>query len=170
MENFNGLDDESAKAALINCCGATKWVDLMLKKRPFASIDNMLTTSRECWDECGEEDWKEAFTHHPKIGDLASLKEKYASTSKWAANEQSGVAVANPKVLRELAKGNTAYQVKYGYIFIVCATGKSAKEMLDILKSRIHNSPSKELLIAKEEQFKITQIRIHKLLSAGHLV
>ncbi len=170
MENFNELDEESAKLALSNCCGATKWVNLMMEKRPFTNVDEMLTASRTCWDECNEEDWKEAFTHHPKIGDLASLKEKYAATRKWAAKEQSGVAVASPKVLQELAKGNRAYEVKFGYIFIVCATGKSAKEMLTILKGRIHNHRRDEIQIAKEEQFKITQIRIHKLLGNGQLV
>ena len=165
MKKFNRLDEDEAKAALTNCCGASKWVNLMLKKRPFSTQAEMLTASKTCWEQCGEADWKEAFTHHPKIGDLTSSKKKNAATSELAECEEAIATTATPKILRELAKGNVAYEVKFGYIFMVSATGKNAKEMLDVLTNRIHNSPKKELLIAKDELYKITRIRINKLLN-----
>jgi 2-oxo-4-hydroxy-4-carboxy-5-ureidoimidazoline decarboxylase len=107
----------------------------------------------------------EAFTHHPKIGDAKSLAEKFATTKEWASNEQSGVNEASILTLNKLAEGNKAYEEKFGYIFIVCATGKSASEMLSLLESRITNTPEVEIEIAMREQNKITHLRIDKLFS-----
>ena len=112
-----------------------------------------------------ESDWQEAFTHHPQIGDRESLKKKFASTAGWAGNEQSGTATATEDVLDELAEYNHQYREKFGYIFIVCATGKTALEMLTMLKQRIENSRETEILIAAGEQAKITRLRLEKLLN-----
>ncbi len=148
---------------LSNCCGASKWVSAMAKKYPYKSFEEMKKVSDKVWKTCKEEDYLEAFTHHPKIGDLKSLKNKFKSTKKWAGNEQSGVNEALPNTLKALAKANKDYEEKFGFIFIVCATGKSAQEMLDILNSRIGNTYKKEIKIAAAEQAKITDIRLKKL-------
>ena len=109
-------------------------------------------------------DWKEAFAHHPKIGDFESLKKKFASTRGWAEQEQSGSQNASMAVLQALALANQTYENRFGYIFIVCATGKSAEEMLKILESRLNHDPKIEIKIAAQEQDKITKIRLEKLI------
>jgi 2-oxo-4-hydroxy-4-carboxy-5-ureidoimidazoline decarboxylase len=124
---------------------------------------NLEDLAEEKWYECTQADWKEAFQHHPKIGNIQSLKEKYSDTKEWASNEQSGVEAANDNTLAALAEANEMYEKKFGYIFIVCATGKSAAQMLDILNSRLPNDEATEIQIAAEEQLKITKLRLEKL-------
>ncbi|RZK26134.1 MAG: OHCU decarboxylase, partial [Hymenobacter sp.] len=112
-----------------------------------------------------EADWREAFTHHPKIGDVSALREKFASTATWAAGEQGAVRQASQSTLEALAAGNEAYAQRFGYIFIVCATGKSAAEMLALLQARLPHEPAQEIKIAMSEQAKITRLRLEKLLA-----
>jgi 2-oxo-4-hydroxy-4-carboxy-5-ureidoimidazoline decarboxylase len=150
---------------LFKCCGSSSWVSALEKQMPFQSIAELKSASDQIWFALSEADWKEAFSHHPKIGDTESLKKKFASTSHWAEGEQSGVQQANDKVLLDLKNGNDAYEKKFGYIFIVCATGKSAEEMLQLLEDRIKNNPAEEIRIAAEEQNKITHLRLDKLFS-----
>ncbi len=164
IKEFNTLDSTLAKEELIKCCGSTKWATKLLDCRPIASIEDLITASDTVWFDCSSADWKEAFTHHPKIGDVDSLKKKFV-TKEWATNEQSGVNAADEKTLVDLAAGNEAYENKFGYIFIVCATGKSAEEMLTLLNKRISNSSEDEIKIAMKEQNKITHLRIQKLFS-----
>ena len=130
---------------------------------PLAGIDDLWRVAGKVWHECGEEDWLEAFGHHPRIGDLEALKKKYAGTG--ASMEQSGALDAPMKILEALAEGNRVYEEKFGYIFIVCATGKCAEEMLGLLRERLGNDPEKEILVAMGEQEKITRLRLEKLLS-----
>jgi len=135
---------------------------------PFFPADDMaelLYDAEDQWYECSEADWLEAFSQHPKIGDMASLKEKFATTAGWAGDEQGAVSEANQQTLEALAKGNEDYEKKFGFIFIVCATGKSANEMLQLLLQRLPNNREEEIKIAMDEQNKITQIRLQKLLS-----
>lgn len=164
LDQFNELDAPTQQEALARCCGAEHWVKQMVAKAPFASKDQLLYFANYLWENAQEESWKEAFTHHPKIGDIDSLAKKYASTKQWAQGEQKGMATADNTTLQELATGNAAYEKKFGYIFIVCATGKSAKEMLDLLNERLPNSEEDEIMIAMKEQQKITTIRLEKLL------
>lgn len=137
----------------------------MLSSKPFKNESHLFSSARKAWNQCEEGDYMEAFSHHPKIGDIDSLKEKYANTKTWASNEQSGVETADMATLEALQIENENYEKKYGFIFIVCATGKSAKEMLGLLKSRLKNPRGEEILIAAEEQAKITEIRLKKLLA-----
>ena len=160
---INNLDLEEATRALTRCCGATKWVEAMLAKRPFASIESLYSSGEEIWWSLDGKDWLQAFAHHPKIGDLGSLRAKFSTTGQWAAKEQSGVNQAPEEVLKSLAQGNEDYLKKFGYIFIVCATGKSAGEMLGLLQQRLHNEPDVELRTAAGEQAKITRLRLEKL-------
>jgi 2-oxo-4-hydroxy-4-carboxy-5-ureidoimidazoline decarboxylase len=131
---------------------------------PIEDLVELLDDAEEQWYKCSPEDWKEAFSHHPKIGDIDSLKKKFASTANWAIGEQGRASTASEETIKSLAKGNKEYEDKFGYIFIVCATGKSADEMLTILESRLPNDPEKEIEIAADEQNKITRLRLEKLL------
>ncbi len=163
LEQFNTLSASQLKEELFKCCGSTTWAEKLADKVPFPSIVALKHESNRIWFGCDEKDWMEAFTHHPKIGDVESLEKKFASTANWASGEQSGVNVADKNVLIELKDLNDSYERKFGYIFIVCATGKSAAEMLGLLKKRINNDPEEEIEIAVNEQNKITHIRLDKL-------
>jgi len=163
VAEFDHLSEAEKRDALFKCCGSTNWVNKMLTVLPAEDLVDLLQDADEQWLQCNEQDWLEAFSHHPKIGDKSSLKEKFASTAAWASNEQSGVNQASDDVIDALAKGNDDYFNKFGFIFIVCATGKSAEEMLALLNARLPNDPEKEIRIAAEEQAKITAIRLNKL-------
>lgn len=138
----------------------------MAQRFPFQNEEELFTVAEEIWFKLLPNDWLEAFAHHPKIGDMNSLRAKFANTQQWAASEQAGVNTASEAVLHALAEGNAAYENKFGYIFIVCATGKSAEEMLAILQARLPNDHATELYLAAVEQSRITRIRLEKLLSA----
>ncbi len=165
VKELNTLSTSEAVNTLLLCCGSRRWAEQMAANRPFDSEHEIKTLAEEIWQSLTEKDWREAFSHHPKIGDVDNLRKKFSSTRSWAQSEQSGTAVASDEVLQELASLNDAYLDKFGYIFIVCATGKSAENMLRNLKSRIDNKPEEELEIAAEEQNKITKIRLEKLLT-----
>jgi 5-hydroxyisourate hydrolase / 2-oxo-4-hydroxy-4-carboxy-5-ureidoimidazoline decarboxylase len=166
VKTFNKLDKTEAASMLTQVCGSAKWVDLMLKQIPFSSAIELLEAATENWYmRCEEADWKEAFTHHPRIGDLDQLEKKFASTKDLAGNEQSGVTGNDTATLKQLLEGNNAYEKKYGYIFIVHATGKTGGEMLDLLRDRLENRITDEIHIAMGEQQKITVTRFKKLLA-----
>jgi 2-oxo-4-hydroxy-4-carboxy-5-ureidoimidazoline decarboxylase len=153
------------KEALRQCCGSTAWVERMSERFPMKDTGELFNAASSIWWSCTEEDWKEAFSHHPQIGDLASLKQKFAATAQWAAGEQAAVQQASESTLQALAEGNRQYLERFGYIFIVCATGKSAGEMLFLLRERLPHTPEEEIRVAMAEQEKITKIRLEKLLS-----
>ncbi len=162
LSQYNNLDAATASKHLMDCCGSTQWVSAMMRNFPFASEKQLVDLSAKIWyDECSESDWRESFTHHPKIGDVKSL------TEKFAGKEQAGVAVATQETIATLAQANTDYENKFGFIFIVCATGKSANEMLQLLLDRLKNTAEEELHIAMGEQQKISIIRFKKLLTEG---
>ena len=163
LDDFNNLSEKEISKELFKCCGSSAWVKKMMMYRPFQSKEQLIKLADKAWSECTENDGLEAFTHHPKIGDLEYLKKKFASTAKWSKGEQSSVEEAPMETLKALAQGNADYEKKFGFIFIVCATGKSADEMLDLLEHRLQNERKKEINIAMEEQQKITNLRIEKL-------
>ena len=164
IEQLNALSEAEAVAAFSNCCTSENWMRGMAKARPFADVESMQKAALDIWWALGEADFLQAFEGHPKIGDVSSLREKYAATKGLASNEQSGVNVATDDVLQALADGNNEYDAKNGFIFIVFATGKSASEMLAILQARLPNDRATELKNAATEQSKITALRINKLL------
>jgi 2-oxo-4-hydroxy-4-carboxy-5-ureidoimidazoline decarboxylase len=166
MEPWQRIDTGSpdeARHLLQRCCGFALWTDRMLARRPFGSQATLLAAARDEWFALAREDWLEAFSHHPKIGDRDTLQKRFAATRQLSEREQAGVDGASGEVLDALAAGNRAYEEKFGYIFIVCATGKSATEMLGLLRSRLNNDPASELRIAAAEQAKITEIRLQQL-------
>lgn len=164
LHELNTLSKQQLTSELTKCCGSPAWVNRMLPFFPADDLVELLEDAEEQWFKCNEEDWKQAFAQHPKIGDIDSLKKKFASTATWASGEQSGVNAAPQNTIEALAEANKKYEDKFGYIFIVCATGKSAEEMLGILQSRLLNEPKLEIEVAADEQNKITKLRLEKLL------
>jgi len=165
LTDFNKQSEAAARAALATCCGSSQWADEVMKGFPFSTEAALVERVTTAWyDACTASDWLEAFTHHPKIGDLDSLRKKFAATSHLAGSEQAAVAEADSPTLEALALGNAAYVQHFGFIFIVCATGKPAGEMLRLLQDRLENEPEEELLVAMGEQHKITMLRLKKLL------
>jgi 2-oxo-4-hydroxy-4-carboxy-5-ureidoimidazoline decarboxylase len=160
---FDSLGDDEARAALRACCGATRWVDAMMGRRPFGTRERLLECAREIWNGLDEHDLREAFSHHPQIGDRESLRARFGAGGALAQEEQAGVAGASDEVLEALAEGNRVYAQKFGYIFIVSATGRSAAGMLETLRARLPNPPEREIRIAAGEQAKITELRLRAL-------
>jgi 2-oxo-4-hydroxy-4-carboxy-5-ureidoimidazoline decarboxylase len=132
----------------------------MTARRPFGSEATLKQAAREEWFALAEADWLEAFSHHPQIGDRASLEARFPATHDLSSREQSAVRFARAPVIDELAAANRIYLDRFGFIFIVCATGKSADEMLQLLRDRLGNDRATEMLIAAEEQAKITALRL----------
>jgi 2-oxo-4-hydroxy-4-carboxy-5-ureidoimidazoline decarboxylase len=154
---------EDARVALLRCCGSVRWADAMTARRPFASVNDVCRSADEIWAGLDRADWLEAFVAHPRIGDLDSLRKKFATTADWARGEQAGVTGADEQLIRELAEGNREYEARFGHIFVVCATGKTAAEMVVILRSRLGNDAETELKVAAAEQAKITRLRLERL-------
>jgi 2-oxo-4-hydroxy-4-carboxy-5-ureidoimidazoline decarboxylase len=166
MEPSQRLDlatAEEARQLLTTCCGSSAWVLRMLRRRPFMNTERLLALARDDWFGLTHTDWLEAFAHHPKIGDRDALARRFAGTAQLSEREQRGVDGAPAGVLDQLAAGNRAYQDKFGYIFIVCATGRTAAEMLELLRARLPNDAATEIRIAAEEQAKITELRLRSL-------
>ena len=154
---LNDCAPEVARAQFKRCCTSSRWMHLMEQARPFAGIAELEAWAERAWASCSRDDWLEAFAAHPRIGE--------SSGNRWSRQEQSGVAVAASEVLDALARANRAYEGKFGYTFIVCATGKSAGEMLVLLEQRLHNPPDMEIKNAAEQQRLILRLRLRKLLS-----
>ncbi|HXC04072.1 MAG TPA: 2-oxo-4-hydroxy-4-carboxy-5-ureidoimidazoline decarboxylase [Bacteroidia bacterium] len=165
LQELNTSDSAGCQAELFKCCGSSNWARQLCALRPFQTKEDLLQQSDRIWNACTDADAMEAFSHHPPIGDLKNLEKKFADTKEWAGGEQAGVNAAGKETLQALAEGNALYEKRFGYIFIVCASGKSAQEMLDLLTARLHNNAETERMIARAEQNKITHLRIHKLLA-----
>ena len=163
FEEFNSLPLAQAEQTLLDCCGSTRWVSRMAAQRPFLDLKNLCEAADSIWRGLAPADWLEAFSRHPQIGEKAASGSE--SSRRWAEGEQTGARVATENVKTRLAWGNQIYREKFGYIFIVCATGKSAEEMLALLEQRLQNDPAHELNIAAEQQRLITRLRLEKLLT-----
>lgn len=171
LEALNALPEPEARAALERCCGARAWTERVCAGRPYRSRAGLFAAAERAADKLRPADWLEAFACHPRIGDRGALRgaarsggAEVASHAAWAGEEQSGAAAAPQATLDALAEGNRAYEEKFGYIFIVCASGRSADEMLALLHGRLANDPDTELLNAAREQRAITRLRLAKLL------
>jgi OHCU decarboxylase len=143
---------------LLECCGSRNWAAQLLAARPFQDISQLETMATDIWWRLAPTDWLEAFSKHPKIGEKGKV-------SQWSSEEQSGMNSAATDTAKKLRALNQTSFEKFGWIFIVCATGKSAEEMLSLLEARLPNRPEDELPIAAAEQNKITLLRLRKLLS-----
>ncbi|MCF6299876.1 MAG: 2-oxo-4-hydroxy-4-carboxy-5-ureidoimidazoline decarboxylase [Proteobacteria bacterium] len=160
---LNSLSKNKLFEQLEKCCGSCAWVNAMIANHPFVTEVSLHKISDAIWENLSEQDYLEAFSHHPQIGDVASLKKKFASTAQWASKEQHGASEASDEILLKLKQGNDTYLKRFGFIFIVCATGKTAGQMLDLLNARLTNNRATEIKIAASEQNKITRLRLKKL-------
>lgn len=165
LHKLNRLSEEEARSELLKCCGSRRWAAQLARRRPFDTTDELLEAADRLWWELEAKDWLEAFSSHPKIGERKAAVPAPAKAQAWSAEEQSGTRAASRETMSELMEGNRAYEAKFGYIFIVCATGKSTEEMLALLKERLPNDDEMELRTAAGEQAKITRLRLMKLLS-----
>lgn len=152
--------DDEARELLRATCGSTRWVEAMLARRPFHDQAGLLAVAREIWFSLDEADWREAFARHPRIGDRAALSARFPESHAFSRREQSRVAGAPPDLLTTLAQRNEEYFQRFGYIFIVCATGLTAAEMLAMLETRLPNDPAREIRVAAAEQARITELRL----------
>ena len=165
LAELNALPRYRAEGELVKCCGSTAWTRTMAGRRPFVSFDRLLKAASEVWWRLDQADWMEAFRAHPQIGERKGALQTYTQFHVWSAHEQSGMDRAGVAVASALEEGNREYLAKFGHIFIVCATGKSADEMLAILQARLPNPPEEEIRLAATEQNKITCLRLEKLLT-----
>lgn len=165
LEKINRAEKAEAESMFRDCCGSVKWASLMAAERPFASESDLIEKAVSVWSEMGTADRLEAFAAHPKIGETKPAPAQQTRSAEWSAGEQAGMSAANKSVLNELAAANHAYFEKFGFIFIVCATGKSGDEMLKLCRERLGNDREAEIAVAAAEQQKITEIRLRKLLS-----
>lgn len=164
IRRLHSLSWEEASANLFQCCGSTKWAHRMANQRPFQDLQALLETADRIWWDLGREDWLEAFSRHPKIGEKQAAPSGAPEARRWSEEEQSGTRGASRETLGALVEANRAHEAKFGHIFIICATGKSSEEMLAALQERLKNDPNTELRIACEEQRRITRLRLEKLL------
>ncbi|HSU15361.1 2-oxo-4-hydroxy-4-carboxy-5-ureidoimidazoline decarboxylase [Longimicrobium sp.] len=165
LAELNALPEDEAAAALLGCCGSPRWAREMAMRRPFADLGAVLGAADEAWWALEAADWDDAFAAHPRIGERKAAPAQGAQAAAWSAQEQSAAAAAGDDVATALAEGNRAYEQRFGRIYIVCATGKTAGEMLAILRSRLGNDADAELRVAAGEQAKITRLRLEKLLA-----
>ncbi len=165
LARLNDLPAGEAERELLTCCGSRVWARRMAAARPFADERSLLEKAATVWWGLTEADWLEAFRSHPRIGERKAEAGQTSREQAWSAGEQSGMESAAEATQRALAEGNRAYDERFGFIYIVCASGKSADEMLGILTRRLANDPATELRAAAEEQRKITRIRLEKLLA-----
>ena len=159
------MSPSQAEAEFLKCCGSRNWAHQMVGARPYPGLNELITKADRVWWSLDSEDWLEAFHSHPKIGEKKAAAPTAAEAQRWSEDEQSGIRNSAQQTLDELADLNHAYEEKFGYIFIVCASGKSSEEMLVILHDRLKNNAAEELRIAVAEQAKITQLRLRKLIA-----
>jgi len=163
LVRWNSLDPAAAAAEILPCCGSRAWAAELAARRPIADEDHLLITSDAVWLSLPESAWQEAFDSHPRIGQQKA-KAATKTALSWSATEQSAAMSADEAAKLALAKGNQRYEEKFGRIFIVCASGRSATEILGILEARLKNDATTELHEAAEQQREITQLRLQRWL------
>lgn len=156
LGQLNALSPDDARRELARCCGSGRWAEAMTGRRPFHDAADLYGAAEHLWWSLGGDAWLEAFSHHPRIGEHAA---------GWAGDEQAGVGSASNATMTTIAALNAEYERKFGFVFLICATGKKADEMLDELRRRLGNAPEAELRTAAAEQSKITRLRLERLLT-----
>jgi len=162
LRRWNGLSPEQAKSEILPCCGSKAWAQGIARRRPLSDEDSLLAVSDEIWNNLNESDWTEAFQSHPRIGESSAPDSSAARSTNWSAQEQRAVAVVGDDVKTALAQANLEYERRFGRIFIVSATGKTAPEILQIVQRRMQNTDEVELREAAEQQRQITHLRLKK--------
>ena len=160
---FDALPAYEAAPLLESCCGATAWVSGMLERRPFRMLARLIDAADDVWWSLGPDDWREAFDHHPRIGEEKAAAPQSEQAQAWSASEQQVASGGGREVHAALARGNQEYERRFGYIYLVFAWSKTADELLAILRERLTNDPETELRVAAGEQAKITRFRLMKM-------
>jgi OHCU decarboxylase len=163
VATFDQMPATEAADLLIACCGSRRWVEGMVARRPYHVVGVLLGNADEVWNALGPADWREAFAHHPRLGESRSELSRDERARAWSSGEQAAIRRASETERAALAAANAAYEARFGYICIICATGLSASEILTLTEERLPNEPEEELTIAAEEQRKITRLRLLKL-------
>jgi 2-oxo-4-hydroxy-4-carboxy-5-ureidoimidazoline decarboxylase len=166
LDDLNRAPRNDAERALRACCNSGRWVEALLALRPFTSVDALAKASDIAWRQTGPNDWREAIAGHPRIGERSAPSADDRS-GNWSVREQSAIDTASDATRAELAAANREYEARFGHIFLVSATGKSASELLDIVRRRLQNEPDAELAIAGEELRQIARLRLEKLIAAN---
>ena len=166
LARFNQLPATEAEGHLLDCCGSSRWVEAMLSRRPFGSVEALLAAADETWLAAGAADREEAFSHHPRIGERHAAAPVSAAAQASSANEQGAAARADRATRAALAEANRAYERRFGRIYLVCAAGRSAEDLLADIETRMQNDPERERAVAVEEQRKITRLRLRALVGA----
>jgi 2-oxo-4-hydroxy-4-carboxy-5-ureidoimidazoline decarboxylase len=166
LVRWNDLDAEAAAREILPCCGSRAWAEDLAARRPFATPQQLLEMSDAVWAGLGEDDWREAFDSHPRIGQQHA-RAATAESLAWSSEEQCAAMSQDEAAKLALGEGNRQYEERFGRIFIVCAAGKSAAEILAILERRMQNSAAAEMLEAAEEQRQITQLRLRRWLGVN---
>jgi 2-oxo-4-hydroxy-4-carboxy-5-ureidoimidazoline decarboxylase len=164
LERWNALDVSTAESEILPCCGSRAWAQELAALRPFAEPHDLLMTSDDVWSNLDIADWDEAFASHPRIGERKAPASATAQSAQWSTQEQSAAELSDAQIQEQLKRANAAYEARFGRIYIVCAAGKSAEEMLAILERRLENEDAAELREAVEQQRQITQLRLRKWL------
>lgn len=165
LEKINDATNADAESMFLDCCGSIEWARRMTESRPFSSESALFESAAKIWNSLRSSDWLEAFAAHPRIGERKAATSQQERSAEWSSSEQAGVDSGDDVTRQDLARANQEYIDKFGFIFIVCATGKSAREMLELCRARSGNDRDTEVEIAAKEQQKITEIRLQKLLS-----
>jgi OHCU decarboxylase len=164
LDELNRATEPEAAGQFRACCGASRWVELMVARRPFASLEALLAAADQEWASTGPADWDEAFGHHPRIGERRAMAAVSPAARDWSAGEQRAAESADDEVRLALGRANAAYERRFGRTCIVCATGRTADQILADIRTRLANDPGQELAVAVEEQRKITALRLKRLL------
>lgn len=164
LQQWNRLDRSTAEAEILPCCGSRAWAQELASLRPFDDSEDLIKLSDRIWSELDVADWDEAFCSHPRIGEQKAPAASTPQSAQWSSQEQRAAATSNSATQDELRRANAEYEARFGRIYIVCATGKSAEEMLAILKRRLQNEDAAELREAAEQQRQITELRLRKWL------
>lgn len=165
LKRLNDLSSEEASREFLKCCGSKRWAETMAQRCPYLTEADLTRAANDVWWSLDQSDWLEAFRSHPKIGEKKAAEIVSSQSQQWSGQEQSGMSNAGHETVDSLAQLNREYEAKFGFIFIVCATGKSADEMLAHLRERLQNEAADELPIAAAEQAKITELRLKKLIN-----
>lgn len=160
---WNALSASAAASEILPCCGSAAWAKKMASRRPFEDVSQLLEASDRVWAAIKEEDWSEAFDSHPRIGQ-SHARAATAESLVWSSEEQRAAMSDEEATKEALAAGNQRYERRFGRIFIICASGKSSREILSILNARMNNTPPVEWREAGEQQRQITQLRLRRWL------
>jgi OHCU decarboxylase len=165
LTRWNNLPSDDAAREVLDCCGSSAWARQLAERRPFPDESSLIAASDQIWNGLQPADWEEAFSKHPRIGERKALKAASTQSAVWSSEEQQSAAGASEEIQSAVVEANRAYEERFGRIFIICATGRSANGMLEILRSRMHNDEATELRVSTEEQREITNIRLRKWLA-----